>query len=65
MSGAETVVDRRLSNGFRIAKLAMRSDLTHWDRKFVASISHRPRLTPKQQQILERLITQYLEGKTP
>jgi hypothetical protein len=62
-NGDNNVGDRRLSNAFRIAKLAMMPGLTHWERNFVRSISHRTRLSPKQQQIIDRLCATYLEGK--
>jgi hypothetical protein len=58
----ETVQRQRLT-AFRLAKLEMCPDLTHWERKFVASISHRPRFSPKQQQIIKQLVRQYLEAK--
>ena len=55
--------ERQKLNGFKLAKLAMRPELTHWERNFVRSISHRTRLSPKQQQIIDRLCATYLEGK--
>jgi hypothetical protein len=51
---------KRRVNAFRLAKLAMRPELSHWERKFVASVAHRPRLTPTQQKIVERLCREYL-----
>ena len=56
-------IERPTLNSFKLAKLAMRPELTHWERKFLRSISHRTRLSPKQQQIIDRLCATYLEGK--
>jgi hypothetical protein len=56
----ETVVRQQL-NGFRLAKLAMVPGLTNWERQFVADVSKRRKLSPKQLAIAERLVRQYLE----
>jgi hypothetical protein len=61
----QNLVDHRLGNGFRIAKLAMHPGLTHWERGFIGGLPHRRRLTLTQQKILDRLVAQYLEDKTP
>jgi hypothetical protein len=42
----------------------MRPDLTGWERQFVRSVGGKKHLSPKQLEIVERLCTQYLEGKT-
>jgi len=58
----ETLARRKL-NAFRLARLAMCDKLTHWERKFCRSVLHRQKVSPKQQQIIERLCATYLEGK--
>jgi hypothetical protein len=58
-------VERQKLNAFRLARLAMCGRLTHWEKHFVAGISHRQKGSPKQQQIIDRLCREYLEGKAP
>jgi len=58
-------VERQQSNAFKLARLAMCPRLTHWERKFIASVTHRTRLSPKQSAIIDRLVRQHLEGETP
>ena len=58
--------DRRHSlgkklNGFKLARLAMVDGLTTWERSFVRDVSQRRKLSPKQQQIIDRLCTDYLK----
>ena len=57
-------VERQRLSAFRLAKLAMRPDLTGWERQFVRSVGGKKHLSPKQLEIVERLCTQYLERKT-
>ena len=56
----ETVERRRL-NGFRLAKLGMCPRLTKWEQHFVESVSWRQKLSPRQQEIVDRLVETYLE----
>jgi hypothetical protein len=60
----ETVQRQRL-NTFRLARLAMRPDLTDWERRFVGDVSKLAKLSPRQQVLVERLCREYLEAKTP
>jgi len=56
-------MERQKLTAFRLAKLAMRPDLTAWERNFVRSVSQRKKLSPKQAALVDRLARQYLEGK--
>jgi hypothetical protein len=56
-------VERQTLNSFRIARLSMRPDLSKWEREFLASVAHQPRLSPRQQAVLDDLCTKYLEAK--
>lgn len=44
---------------------ARRPDLSHWQRKFLRSVSHRTRLSPTQKKIISRIAEQYLKEQTP
>jgi hypothetical protein len=55
-------VERRTLNAFRMARLAMRPDLTGWERQFICSVSGKKHLSPKQEALIAKLVTQYLEG---
>jgi hypothetical protein len=57
----ETVQRQRL-NAFKLARLAMRPDLTDWERQFIRSVGEKKHLSPKQQALVARLVTRYLEG---
>jgi hypothetical protein len=57
----ETIERQRL-NAFRLAKLAMRPGLSRWERSFVHHVSQQRKLSPRQQVLVARLCTQYLEG---
>jgi hypothetical protein len=54
----ETIERRRL-NGFKLATLAMCDRLTSWERHFVRDSSQRKRVSPKQQEIIDRLCATY------
>ena len=54
----ETAERRRL-NGFKLAKLAMCSELSAWEQNFVRSVSRQQKLSPKQEALVERLYAQY------
>lgn len=54
-------VERQELNAFKIAKLAMRSDLNDYERGFIKSVSRQRKLSPKQQALLVRLCMQYLQ----
>lgn len=58
-------LQRQAGNSFAIARLSMCSLLSSWESEFLASIAQQRRLSPKQQQILERLVEKYLEAKAP
>lgn len=62
-SAKPTTLDRRTLNSFRIARLGMCEGLSKWERGFVRDISQRRKLSPKQQQIIDRLCADYLEAK--
>jgi hypothetical protein len=55
-------IERRTLNAFKLARLAMRPDLTDWERQFIRSVGKKKHLSPKQQALIARLVTQYLEG---
>ena len=55
-------IERRKLNAFRLARLGMCSTLSPWERHFVRSVSQRKKLSRRQQAVLDRLVTQYLEG---
>jgi hypothetical protein len=55
-------IERQRLNAFRLARLGMCSTLSPWERHFVRSVSHRKKLSRRQQAVLDRLVTQYLEG---
>jgi hypothetical protein len=57
-------VERRTLNAYRLARLGMVEQLNPWERRFVQSVSQCRKVSPKQQQIIERLVEQYLEAKT-
>jgi hypothetical protein len=57
----ETIVRARL-NLYRIAKLTMHEGLDPWQRNFVKSVAQCRKISPKQQQVLDDLVTQYLGG---
>jgi hypothetical protein len=48
----------------RLARLAMRPDLTDWERQFIRSVGEKKHLSPKQQALVERLCREYLEAQT-
>jgi hypothetical protein len=54
-------IERRQLNAIKLAKLQMCHGLTAWDRHFVADVSQRKRVSPRQQQIIDRLCATYLE----
>jgi hypothetical protein len=58
-----STIERRTLNAFKLARLAMRPDLTSWERQFICSVRGEKNLSPKQEAIIARLVTQYLEGK--
>jgi len=55
-------IERRTLNSFRLARLAMCPDLSDWERRFVGDVLKLAKLSPRQQVLVERLCTQYLEG---
>ena len=65
MSPVQNVVDRRLGNVFRIAKLSMMPGLTRWERKLLASISRQKRLSRREQRIIDALVAKHLGAKAP
>jgi hypothetical protein len=54
-------LERSAFNAFRLVKLAMCDQLSPRDRNFIHSVSQRKKVSPKQQQIIDRLCAQYLE----
>jgi hypothetical protein len=55
-------VERERLNAFRLARLAMQPGLSDWERNFLRDVSKNRRLSPKQEALVVRLVTQYLEG---
>jgi hypothetical protein len=56
-------IERRTLNAFKLARLAMRPDLTGWERQFIRSVSGKKHLSPKQEALLVRLYATYLEAQ--
>jgi hypothetical protein len=54
-------VERCRLNGLRLVRLGMCRRLSTWERAFVHSVSQQRKLSPKQQQIVDRLAATYLE----
>ena len=57
-------IERQRLNAFRIAQLSMCDGLTAWERRFVQSLAHARKFSPRQSQILDRLCAEYLEART-
>lgn len=57
-------VERQSTNAFRLAKLAMSPVLTSWERGFVKSVSQHRKLSPRQQDCLDRIYAERMEGAT-
>jgi hypothetical protein len=57
---------RRIINGYRLAKLQMAPGLNQWEREFVQSLAKQGsnKLTPKQQAVFDRLCLAYFERGT-
>jgi hypothetical protein len=55
-------VERQNLNGFKLARLGMCNQLNPWERNFVHHVSQQWKLSPRQQVLVARLCTQYLEG---
>jgi len=64
-SSKPATIERRALNAFKLARLAMRPDLSDWERRFVGDVSKLAKLSPRQQVLVERLCREYLEAKTP
>ena len=58
-------LERQRVNAFPLAKLSMHPGLSDWERRFVRDVSKNRRLSPKQQALILRLVTRYLETPTP
>jgi hypothetical protein len=56
-----TNVERRRLNAISIQRLLGSSRLTEWENGFCQGISQNPRLGPKQQALLDRLVEKYLK----
>jgi hypothetical protein len=56
-------IERQRLSAFRIARLAMCSELNSWEHDFVANISQQRKLSPRQQEVLDELVAKYLEAK--
>jgi hypothetical protein len=56
---------RRIINGYRLAKLQMAPGLNQWERQFVDSVAKlgNNKFSPKQQAVFDRLCLTYLEGR--
>ena len=56
-------VERRKLNGFRLAKLQMHPGLNTWERQFIDSLAEQGnKLSPKQQDVFDRICVTYLKG---
>ncbi len=55
-------LERQQFNALRLARLAMSDQLSNWERNFIHSVSQRKKVSPKQQQIIDRLCAQYPEA---
>ena len=58
-------IECRTLMGFRIARLAMCSSLSSWERGFLRSVSRARKLSPSQQALVARLVARYLEAEAP
>jgi hypothetical protein len=56
-------IERQRLNAFRIAQLSMCDGLTAWERRFVQSLAHARKFSPRQLQIFDRLCGTYLEAR--
>ena len=56
-------IGRQRFNAMRLARLAMCDRLTNWERGFVRSVSQRRKVSPKEQEIIDRLSVTYLGAK--
>ena len=54
-------VERQKLNGYKLARLGMLDGLSDWERGFVRDVSKRRKLSPKQQEIIDRLCADYLK----
>ena len=56
---------RRVINGYRLAKLQMHACLNHRERQFIDSLAKQGnnKLTPKQQAVFDRLCLTHLDGR--
>jgi hypothetical protein len=57
---------RRIINGYRLAKLQMHAGLNHRERQFIDSLANQgsTKFTPKQQELFDRLCLTYLDRRT-
>jgi hypothetical protein len=53
-------IERQRMFAFRFARLAMCERLSTWERNFIRDVSQRRKLSPKQQEIVNRLSATYL-----
>jgi hypothetical protein len=58
-------IARARTNAFKLARLGMCDRLSSWERGFVRNVSSLRKLSPRQQQTVDRLSATYLEGTTP
>ena len=56
----QTLARRKLT-AYRLARLAMCSSLSAWERSFVRDVSQRRNLSPRQQEVVDGLCATYLE----
>ena len=57
----ENIARRRLIAAY-VARLLTVKGLASWEATFLHSVSQRKKLSPRQRAVLDRLVTQYLEG---
>jgi hypothetical protein len=56
---------RRIINGYRLAKLQMHAGLNSWEREFIQSLAKQGnnKLSPKQQVVFDRICLTHLDGR--
>jgi len=58
-------LERRKLLGFTLVRLGIHPGLSEWERRFVRDLAQRKKISPKQQQIVDRLCADHLERFTP
>ena len=56
-------LQRRAFNAYKLARLSMCSRFNSWERGFIKSVSQQKKLSPRRQQVFDRIAATYLGGK--